>query len=232
MLKTQQRMGRFVNQILDNAAYPQWARPCATCPLTMPYSEFTDSVPIFFGLTADPVPSAFTAATEPVATGRAGAACCCRAAPPAAGAYLVAPGSYGLAKLLGGLQKWDVPTFRAGAAFNAGGRDYAPGTVIVPPTARARMVLDETAKATGIAGLRGRPDAGRRGLQAQAGHAHRPDPRRQQHARRLADVALRALRDGVRGRQGRPTTTSSTRSTTRSCSRRASTARGSSAGST
>ena len=44
-----------------------------------------------------------------------------------------------------------MPTFRAGAAFSAGGREYAPGTVIVPPTARARMVLDETAKATGIA---------------------------------------------------------------------------------
>ena len=44
-----------------------------------------------------------------------------------------------------------MPTFRAGAAFSAGGRDYAPGTVIVPPTARARMVLDETAKATGLA---------------------------------------------------------------------------------
>ncbi len=150
MLKTQQRMGRFVNQILDNAEYPQWARPCATCPLTMPYSEFTDSVPIFFGLAADPVPAAFAAATQPVTT-VAPEPVLLPAAPPATGAYLVAPGSYGLAKLLGGLQKWDVPTFRAGAAFSAAGKDYAAGTVIVPPTARARMVLDETAKATGIA---------------------------------------------------------------------------------
>ena len=68
VLRTQQRMGRFVNQILDNATYPSWAKPCATCPLTMPYSEFTDRVPIMFGLTADPVASAFTVATEPVAT--------------------------------------------------------------------------------------------------------------------------------------------------------------------
>ena len=73
VLKTQQRMGRFVNQILDNAAYPAvGASPCATCPLTMPYSEFTDSVPIFFGLTADPVPAAFTAATRAGRAGRAG----------------------------------------------------------------------------------------------------------------------------------------------------------------
>ena len=143
-------MGRFVNQILDNASYPQWARPCSTCPLTMPYSEFTDSVPIFFGLTADPVTSAFAAATEPVAQAVPEPVLVPQA-PPATGAYLVAPGSYGFARLLGGLQKWDVPTFRAGAAFSAGGRSYAPGTVIVPPTARARMVLEETAKSTGIA---------------------------------------------------------------------------------
>jgi hypothetical protein len=150
VLRTQQRMGRFLNQILDNAEYPQWARPCSTCPLTMPYSEFTDSVPIFFGLQSEAVPSAFTVATEPVTTVMPEPVLL-PAAPPATGAYLVAPGSYGLAKLLGGLQKWDVPTFRAGAAFSAGGKDYAPGTVIVPPTARARMVLEETAKATGIA---------------------------------------------------------------------------------
>ena len=44
-----------------------------------------------------------------------------------------------------------MPTFRAGAAFNAGGREYAAGTVIVPPTARARMVLDEVQKSAGLA---------------------------------------------------------------------------------
>ena len=101
-------------------------------------------------LAADPVPAAFTAATEAVQT-VAPEPVLLPAAPPATGAYLVAPGSYGIARLLGQLQKWDVPTFRAGAAFSAGGRDYAAGTVIVPPTARARMVLDETAEATGIA---------------------------------------------------------------------------------
>src|SRR5262249_9009585 len=126
VLKSQQRMGRFINQILDNAEYPQWARPCSTCPLTMPYSEFTDSVPIFFGLTADPVTSSFNVATQPVDVATPEAVLMPQ--PPAAtGAYLVAPSSYGVANLLGSLQKWDVPTFRAGVAFSAGGKDYAPG---------------------------------------------------------------------------------------------------------
>ena len=150
ILRTQQPLGRFVNQLLDDATYPNWARPCASCPLTMPYSEFTDRTPLLFGFTADPIAASFTAATERVAEVKPESVLLPQP-PPATGAYLVPPGSYGIAKLLGSLQQWDVPTFRAGAAFNAGGREFAPGTVIVPPTARARMVLDETQKAIGLA---------------------------------------------------------------------------------
>ena len=116
----------------------------------MPYSEFTDRTPLLFGFTADPIAGAFTVQTERVAEVKPESVLLPQP-PPATGAYLVPPGSYGIATLLGSLQQWDVPTFRAGAAFNAAGREFAPGTVIVPPTARARMVLDETQKATGLA---------------------------------------------------------------------------------
>jgi hypothetical protein len=150
IVRTQQPIGRWVNQLLDDATYPSWAKPCSTCPLTMPYSEFTDRIPLLFGITADPIANAFTAQTERVTDVKPETVLLPQQ-PPATGAYLVPPGSYGIAKLLGSLQRWDVPTFRAGAGFSAGGREYAPGTVIVPPTARARMVLDETQKATGLA---------------------------------------------------------------------------------
>ena len=150
ILRTQQPVGRWVNQLLDDATYPTWAKPCSSCPLTMPYSEFTDRMPLLFGLTAEPIPTAFTAATERV-TKVTPESVLLPQAPPATGAYLVPPGSYGIAKLLGNLQKWDVPTFRAGAAFNANSREFAAGTVIVPPTARARMVLDELQKSAGLA---------------------------------------------------------------------------------
>jgi len=149
ILRTQQPLGRWVNQLLDDAQYPDWARPCQECPLTMPYSEFTDRIPLLFGLTADPVEEAFTAQTERVTEVKPESVLLPQP-PPATGAYLVPPESYGVAKLLGALQQWDVPTFRAGADFVAAGREYAAGTVILPPTARARMVLEETQKATGL----------------------------------------------------------------------------------
>ena len=168
VLRTQQPIGRWVNQLLDDATYPKWARPCATCPLTMPYSEFTDRIPLLFGITAEPIAAAFTAATERVAKVTPETVLLPQP-PPSTGAYLVPPGSYGIAKLLGNLQKWDVPTFRAGAAFSAGGREYAAGTVIVPPTARGADGARRDPEGDRPGRARGRPDARRRRLRARPG---------------------------------------------------------------
>ncbi len=149
ILRTRQPLGRWINQLLDNAAYPTWAKPCQTCPLTMPYSEFTDAVALMYGVDVQPVQDAFSAPTERVAKVKPEAALMPQ--PPAAtGAYLVEPSSYGVASLLAQLQKWDVPTFRSGAPFSSGGRTFAPGTVIVPPTARARMVLEDVTRGEGL----------------------------------------------------------------------------------
>jgi hypothetical protein len=70
--------------------------------------------------------------------------------PAAAGAYLVEPSSYGVAQYLANLQREDVPTVRAAGSFSAGGREFAPGTLVVPPSARARLVLQSTSRATGL----------------------------------------------------------------------------------
>ena len=72
VLRTQQPLGRWVNQLLDDATYPTWAKPCASCPLTMPYSEFTDRIPLLFGITADPIAASFTAADRARGEGHAG----------------------------------------------------------------------------------------------------------------------------------------------------------------
>jgi hypothetical protein len=113
----------------------------------MPYSEFTDSVALMFGVDAQPVQAAFSAPAERVTEVKPEAVLVPQTP---AGAYLVEPRSYGVASLLAQLQKSDVPTFRAGAQFASGGRSFAPGTVIVPPTARARMVLEDVAKSAGL----------------------------------------------------------------------------------
>ena len=70
--------------------------------------------------------------------------------PAAAGAYLVEPSSEGVSFFLTKLQEQSVPTFRAAETFSAGGRDFAPGTLVVPPSATARAVLEDTSKATGL----------------------------------------------------------------------------------
>jgi hypothetical protein len=147
VLKTQQPLGRWVDQLLKVDEYPEAARKCASCPLIMPYSETTDNLGLLLGVDVDAVDKAFTAplqrvrqiAPQPVtmpATPR--------------GAYLVAPESYGLGHVLTRLQKANVPVLRAAEEFTAAGRTFAPGTVVVPPSAGARQALQEVSTSTGL----------------------------------------------------------------------------------
>src|SRR6201990_208622 len=101
-----------------------------------------------FGVTADPIAASFSASLERV-TAPAPEAVLMPQAPAATGAYLVEPSSGGVSQSLANLQKQDVPTFRAGEEFSAGGRTFAPGTLVVPPSPRSRAVLEETSRATG-----------------------------------------------------------------------------------
>jgi hypothetical protein len=149
VVKTQQPLGRWVDQLLKVEPYPDWARACDECPLIMPYSETTDNLGMLLGVTVDPVQSAFSASLarvtkvepQPVLIPNR---------PADTGAYLVAPDSYGVAHLLAALQRADVPTFRAAVPFDAAGRSFAPGAVVVPPSARARAVLTQVAQQTGL----------------------------------------------------------------------------------
>ena len=78
VLRTQQPIGRWVNQLLDDATYPTWAKPCASCPLTMPYSEFTDRIPLLFGITADPIEAVVHGARPSAWRRSRRRRCCCR----------------------------------------------------------------------------------------------------------------------------------------------------------
>jgi hypothetical protein len=114
----------------------------------MPYSEATDNLPLMLGITADPIAAPVSASLERVAAVTPQTTLF-PAAPGAAGAYLVAPDSYGVARFLADLQKADVPVFRSSVQFDAG-REFAPGTLVVPPSARARAVLQAAAAETGV----------------------------------------------------------------------------------
>lgn len=148
VVKVQQPLGRFANEILDTDAYPD-VRACSTCPLIFPYSEMTDNLPMQLGVDVEPVQAAFDAplrllhgVTAPKVT--------MPASPAATGAYLVDPNSYGIASFLSALQKANLQTFRTAQPFNAAGRAFAAGTIVIPPSGQARTVLQTAANATGI----------------------------------------------------------------------------------
>jgi Zinc carboxypeptidase len=148
VLRTRQPLGKWVDQLLDNAPYPDEARNCGECPLLEPYSEATDSMALMLGVDAVPVAEEFSAPLERV-TEVTPEPVMMPLEPPREGAYLVEPDSYGVARFLADLQQADVPVFRASEAFSAGGRDYEPGTLVVPPSARSRSVLEAAAQETG-----------------------------------------------------------------------------------
>lgn len=149
VLETQQPLGRWVDQLLKIEPYPDWARACDECPLIMPYSETTDNLGMLLGVAVDPVESAFDAPLERVEEVEPRQVLM-PTAPAESGAYLVEPSSYAVAHVLAELQRADVPTFRAAEEFSAGGRSFTPGTVVVPPSARARMVLSDVSASTGL----------------------------------------------------------------------------------
>jgi hypothetical protein len=147
VLRTRQPLGRWVHQLLNIDELPESARDCEACPLILPYSETTDNVAQMLGVDVRPVQGAFSARLKRVerVTPRAASV----PAPPR-GAYLVAPESYGIGHVLAGLQKAGVPVRRSAAAFTAAGRSFAPGTVIVTPSSKARATLQEAVRATGL----------------------------------------------------------------------------------
>lgn len=147
VINTRQPLGKWAEQIMGNRPYPE-AKNCASCPLLMPYSEATDNLPLMLGITADPIEERVSASLERV-DAVTPEATLFPVAPPAAGAYLVEPSSYGVARFLADLQQADVPVFRASVEFEAG-REFAPGTLVVPPSARARAVLQAASAETGV----------------------------------------------------------------------------------
>ena len=86
-------------------------------------------------------------------------------------------------------------------AFESAGQTFAPGTFVIPPVPAAQKIVEHAARQLGPARARGRPRAGGRRLPVEARHARRSLPRRQQHARRLDDVAARAVRHQPPGRE-------------------------------
>lgn len=149
ILRTNQPMGRWVDQLLRIDEYPDSARKCSDCPLIMPYSETTDNLGLFMGVTVDSVDNAFDAQTT-VVDEVVPASPRFPRDPGDRGAYVVSPTSYGLGIVIAALEQADVPMFRATRRLRVRGATLPPGALIVPAGDDARAALQESTERTGL----------------------------------------------------------------------------------
>jgi len=146
VVKTAQPFGAFAKTMLERQDYPD-LREFPGGPPKRPYDVTGHTLWMLMGVEVDQIEQPFEAdlellpSIEPVAS-----------AMPARPkfAFLVGPESNAGYLALAGLQKANVPVYRAAAAFESGGRRFAPGTWIVPPTPEATRVLARMALDVGL----------------------------------------------------------------------------------
>lgn len=150
ILRTQQPMGRWVDQLLRIDEYPDSARKCTNgCPLIMPYSETTDNLALFFGVDVKAVESEFNARTERVQEVEQQQVRMPQA-PGRNGAYAISPSSYGLGKIIDALQDADVTTYRATSQVKVMGTTLPQGALLVPADRTSRQVLAKAITETAL----------------------------------------------------------------------------------
>lgn len=142
IMRTQQPLGRWVDQLLRIDVYPDNARKCSNgCPLILPYSETTDNLALFMGVESVAVKDAFKAETKMVES-ISQKKIRVPKSPGKKGAYVLSPSSYGLGMVIDTLQDAGVDTYRASSAIKVEGKKLAPGAILIPSdTKRARRAL-------------------------------------------------------------------------------------------
>lgn len=150
VLRTNQPMGRWVDQLLRTDVYPDNARKCAACPLILPYSETTDNLGLLMGVSVASVTDEFAAETtrvERIETAKPAFP----AENQAQAAYVVSPTSYALGMVITDLEKAGVPMYRAAARVPVFGRTLPAGSLLVPAKhAGARATLMAASAKTGL----------------------------------------------------------------------------------
>ena len=146
VIKTAQPYGAFAKTMLEKQVYPD-LRLFPGGPPEPPYDVTGHTLWMLMGVTVDQVDTPFDAPLTLVKTLLPVPA---PTPPRPAGAYLVGPESYGTFVMVTELQKSNVPIVRAAKAFESGGRTFAPGTFIIPPTAAAQKVVEQATLQLGI----------------------------------------------------------------------------------
>jgi len=142
VIKTAQPYGAFAKTMLEKQVYPD-LRVFPGGPPEPPYDVTGHTLWMLMGVTVDAVDKAFDAPLEMVKAVKP-ITSPVPARPRAA--YLVGPESYGVFKLVAELQKANIPTFRAGAAFE----NRPPGTFVIPSTPASQKIVEQAAASLGL----------------------------------------------------------------------------------
>ena len=146
VIKLAQPYGAFAKTMLERQKYPD-LRLFPGGPPKPPYDVAGHTLGLLMGVDVDQIDRPFEATLEQFRTPRP----TITPMPPVPQwAYLVPPESNAAFIAVARLQAAGVPTFRSARDFELGGRTFAPGTWIVPPSPEATRVLADIAIATGL----------------------------------------------------------------------------------
>jgi hypothetical protein len=147
VIKVAQPFGRWAKTLLEKQVYPD-LRQYPGGPPKQPYDTTAQTLGYLLGVDVQAVETAFDAPLSLVTDLRPA-----QTPVPASAqwAYVFGPESNAGFVAAAKLQTAHVPLFRTASATTSGGRTWAPGTWIVPPTPQARQVLVDVARDTGLA---------------------------------------------------------------------------------
>jgi hypothetical protein len=146
VIKLAQPYGAFAKTMLERQRYPD-LRLFPGGPPKPPYDVTGHTLGMLMGVDVDQIDQPFDATLEIVKNLRP---------PPSVmptqpqWAYLVGPESNAAFIAVARMQAAGVPVFRAARDFETGGKTYAPGTWIVPPTLESTIILGEIVGKTGL----------------------------------------------------------------------------------
>ena len=144
-----QPYGAFAKTMLERQVYPDLRRYPGGPPIP-PYDVTGHTLGLLMGVDVDRIDEPLDDRLDLERLGEVRPAR--TPMPPRPGwAYAVGPESNAGFLAAARLQAADVPLYRAAEGFRAAGREWAPGTWLVPPASEATRILDRTAAETGLA---------------------------------------------------------------------------------
>jgi hypothetical protein len=146
VVKTAQPYGAFAKTMLEQQVYPD-LRYFPGGPPIAPYDVTGHTLWMLMGVQVDEIPDPFEADLELVSD-----LAPARASFPSRPrwAYVLGAESNAGFLALGALQKERQPVFRAASAIEAGGKRFAPGAFLVPPSDASERILRDVARRTGM----------------------------------------------------------------------------------